>query len=202
MEFVVTARKAMETKITDNDPAVFDVEQWIKRLKDKGMKAATVKLKLHYRTDLIPRIQELGAEIEALQSDEDREYGVDEVDPLDAATVELRALEQEFRDGGFEEFEFRPRNRRIQDDTYRAWQAAGFDDETDKDRRQLMLMRMSATCLSHPGITPEAWEAFEDEYGDTAFGLLLAAFIEGYTAGGEPDAPFLRKLSHTQGTTG
>lgn len=202
MEPAVTARKAVETKITDTDPAVFDAERWIKNLKSKGMKAATVKLKLHYRTDLIPRIQELAEEIDRLQTDEDREVGLDDVDELGAAAVELRALEEEFRDGGFEEFEFRPRNRRIQDDTYRAWQAAGYDDENDTDRRHLMLMRMSATCLSHPGITPEAWEAFEDEYGDTAFGLLLAAFIEGYTAGGEPDAPFLRKLSHTQGTTG
>jgi hypothetical protein len=138
-----------------------------------------------------------------LQEDRaDREIGVDEVDPLDAAVREFNELQDTFEADGYEEFEFRPRNRRIQDDTFRAWQAAGYTDETDPDRRHLMLMRMSATCVSHPGITPEAWEAFEDEFGDVAFGALLTAFIEGYMAGGEPDAPFLRKLSHTQGTTG
>jgi hypothetical protein len=191
----VVTRKAANTTavqaVVGNDPATFDVQAWLKSLKKKGMKPANKQIKMHFRADLIPQLRDLLAQIEALQEDENREEtGMDEVDPLTDAILKFNATQQEFEDGGYELFEFRPRNKRIQDTTYAEW-SEKFKDTDDEQRTKLILMRMAATCVSHPGITAEAFEAFEDEYGDSALASLFNAFKDAYESGGEPDAPFL-----------
>jgi len=186
--------------VVGNDPATFDVQAWLKSLKKKGMKPANKQIKMHFRADLIPQLADLHVRIEALREDDTREEaGVDEVDPLTDAILRFNTLLREFEDGGYELFEFRPRNKRIQDTTYAEWQekyAAGDDEQ----RTKLILLRMAATCVSHPGITMEAFEAFEEEYGDSALASLFNAFRDAYESGGEPDAPFLPMPLPTPGT--
>lgn len=182
--------------------AQFDVNAWLTGLKNKGMKPANVAVRMHYRSDLLPRLATLIQEIEALEkSAPDREVGLDEEDPLQVAVAEYNAAQQEFEAGGWEEFIFRPRNRRINDQTFQEWQDSG-GEATDKDRERLVKMRMAATCVSHPGITVEALDAFEDEYGDAAFQTLVVGFLRAYTAGGEPEAPFSPKPWPSQETVG
>lgn len=182
--------------------AAFDVNAWLTGLKTKGMKPANVTVRMHYRSDLLPRLASLIQDIESLEkSSPDREIGVDEEDPLQVAVAEYNTLQQEFEAGGWEEFSFRPRNRRINDSTFAEWQDSG-GEATDKDRECLVKMRMAATCVSHPGITVEALDAFEDEYGDAAFQTLVVAFLQAYTAGGEPEAPFSPKSLPTLTTDG
>lgn len=191
---MVTRKAAATTAVRavlSDGPAAFDVEAWLKSLKKKGMKPANKQIKMHFRADLIPQLRDLLEQIDALQGDEHREeVGADDVDPLTDAILRFNELQQQFEDGGYELFEFRPRNKRIQDTTFEEWQAkyAATDDE---QRTKLILMRMAATCVSHPGITAEAFEAFEDEYGDSALASLFQAFKDAYESGGEPDAPFL-----------
>jgi hypothetical protein len=191
----VVTRKAANTTavqaVIGNEPASFDVEAWLKSLKKKGMKPANKQIKMHFRADLIPQLRDLLVQIEALQEDENREEtGVDEVDPLTDAILRFNATQAEFEDGGYELFEFRPRNKRIQETTYAEWQAK-YSADDDEMRTKLILLRMAATCVSHPGITLEAFEAFEDEYGDSALASLFNAFRDAYESGGEPEAPFL-----------
>ena len=191
----MVTRKAANTTavqaVVGNEPASFDVEAWLKSLKKKGMKPANKQIKMHFRADLIPQLRDLLVQIEALQEDENREEtGMDEVDPLTDAILRFNAMQAEFEDGGYELFEFRPRNKRIQDTTYAEW-AERFKETDDEQRTKLILMRMAATCVSHPGITAEAFEAFEDEYGDSALASLFNAFRDAYESGGEPEAPFL-----------
>jgi len=202
---VVTRKSANTTAVdavlaSNNGSASFDVEAWLKSLKKKGMKPANKQIKMHFRADLIPQLRDLLTQIDALQEDENREeVGADDVDPLTAAVLRFNAMQQEFEDGGYELFEFRPRNKRIQDTTYAEWQekyAAGDDEQ----RTKLILLRMAATCVSHPGITMEAFEAFEEEYGDSALASLFNAFRDAYESGGEPDAPFLPMPLPTPGT--
>lgn len=185
----MVTRKAAVTAV--DGAASFDVEAWLKSLKRKGMKPANKQIKMHFRADLIPKLRDLFEQIDALQSDEHREEaGVDEVDPLTDAILKFNAMQREFEDGGFELFEFRPRNKRIQDTTYAEWQEK-YKDTDDEARTKLILLRMAATCVSHPGITADAFAAFEDEFGDSALASLFNAFLAAYESGGEPDAPFL-----------
>jgi hypothetical protein len=115
--------------------------------------------------------------------------------------LRFNALYREFEDGGYELFEFRPRNKRIQETTYAEWQEK-YQATDDEMRTKLILLRMAATCVSHPGITLEAFEAFEDEYGDSALASLFQAFKDAYESGGEPDAPFLPLPLPDPGTGG
>jgi hypothetical protein len=202
----VVTRKAANTTavngVLGNGAASFDVEAWLKSLKKKGMKPANRQIKMHFRADLIPQLRDLLTQIDALQDDEHREEtGMDEVDPLTDAILRFNAMQQEFEAGGYELFEFRPRNKRIQETTFAEWQEK-YSADDDEQRTRLILLRMAATCVSHPGITMEAFEAFEEEYGDAALASLFQAFRDAYESGGEPDAPFLPIALPTPGTGG
>jgi hypothetical protein len=185
----MVTRKAAGTTAVDG-AASFDVEAWLKSLKKKGMKPANKQIKMHFRADLIPQLRDLFVQIDALQEAEQVEVGADDTDPLTDAILRFNALQQEFEDGGFELFEFRPRNKRIQETTFAEW-SEKYSADDDESRTKLILLRMAATCVSHPGITLEAFEAFEDEYGDSALASLFQAFKDAYESGGEPEAPFL-----------
>jgi hypothetical protein len=202
----VVTRKAANTTAVDavlgNDAASFDVNAWLKSLKKKGMKPANKQIRMHFRADLIPQLRDLLAQKEALEEDDNREeVGADDVDPLTDVVLRFNALYREFEDGGYELFEFRPRNKRIQETTYAEWQEK-YQATDDEMRTKLILLRMAATCVSHPGITLEAFEAFEDEYGDSALASLFQAFKDAYESGGEPDAPFLPLPLPDPGTGG
>jgi hypothetical protein len=191
----MVTRKAANTTAVDavlsKDSAQFDVESWLKSLKKKGMKPANKQIKMHFRADLIPQLRDLFEQIDAMQEAENREeVGADDVDPLTDAILKFNALTAEFEAGGYELFEFRPRNKRIQESTFAEWQEK-YSATDDESRTKLILLRMAATCVSHPGITLEAFEAFEEEYGDSALASLFQAFRDAYESGGEPDAPFL-----------
>jgi hypothetical protein len=188
--------------VLGNDAASFDVNAWLKSLKKKGMKPANKQIRMHFRADLIPQLRDLLAQKEALEEDDNREeVGADDVDPLTDVVLRFNALYREFEDGGYELFEFRPRNKRIQETTYAEWQEK-YQATDDEMRTKLILLRMAATCVSHPGITLEAFEAFEDEYGDSALASLFQAFKDAYESGGEPDAPFLPLPLPDPGTGG
>jgi hypothetical protein len=202
----VVTRKAANTTAVDavlgNGAAAFDVNAWLKSLKKKGMKPANKQIRMHFRADLIPQLRDLLAQKEALEEDDNREeVGADDVDPLTDVVLRFNALYREFEDGGYELFEFRPRNKRIQETTYAEWQEK-YQATDDEMRTKLILLRMAATCVSHPGITLEAFEAFEDEYGDSALASLFQAFKDAYESGGEPDAPFLPLPLPDPGTGG
>ncbi len=190
----MVTRKAANTTavgaVLNKDSAQFDVESWLKSLKKKGMKPANKQIKMHFRADLIPQLRDLFVQIDALQEAEQVEVGADDVDPLTDAILRFNALTAEFEAGGYELFEFRPRNKRIQESTFAEWQEK-YSATDDESRTKLILLRMAATCVSHPGITLEAFEAFEEEYGDSALASLFQAFRDAYESGGEPDAPFL-----------
>lgn len=191
------------------DPSTFDVTAWLEDLKSAGFKPRNVLVKMHFRGDLLPRMKYLVGEIQRLQGldDVEREGGLDDSDPLTDLVAEYTRLDAEFRDGGFLTFEFRPMNKRIQNDTYEAWKVKFPGDSTTETQEELILMRMAASCIGFPGsekfpapIPPEAFKAFEDAYGTPAFNTLITGFLEAYEAGGEVDAPFLPKHSPVPGT--
>jgi hypothetical protein len=183
------------------EAATFDVEAWLEDLQHQGLKPRNVVVQLHVRADLLPKIQSLLSEIQKLEEGPEREVGVDEADPLTELVAEYNALVDEFQNGGVVPFEFRPRTSKIQKETYAAWQAKYGANSADH-REELILIRMAAACVSHPGITAEAFRAFENLYGTPALETLVGGFVEAYEGGGEPTAPFLPRPSPTPDTDG
>ena len=192
------------------DPATFDVAGWLANLSAQGFRPQNVTVQLHLRGDLLPRIKQLVDQIQANEELEDeREYGVDDTDPMGQVVAEYEALTQEFRDGGSLDFVFRPMTMRIHNDTFRAWKAMyPGDKHSDDEGEELILMRMVETCIDFPGrgevgtkLTVEALRAFEEAYGTPAFNTLAAGFNDAYTAGGEITAPFSPRPSPTRAIT-
>lgn len=211
-EFVVVTKKAAATTVKDvvKDPATLDVGGWLNELAVRGFKPRNVVVKMHLRGDLLPRIKYLVEQIQANDSDDDREFGVDDTDPLDEIRDEYERLVEDLRDGGSLEFVFRPINKRINDTTLEAWREKypdSGDKPSDAQIEDLIVMRMAAACVDYPAnqgapLPPEALYAFEDQFGTPAFKTLMDGFNEAYMSGGEVDAPFLPKRSRTRGTGG
>jgi hypothetical protein len=208
---VVTKKAATTAKdAIVKDPATFDVVGWLDGLSAQGFKPRNVRVKMHLRGDLLPRIKYLVEQIQANDGDDDREFGVDDVDPLDEIRDEYERLVEDLREGGALEFVFRPINKRINDTTLEAWRAKYPDSgekPTDPQIEDLIVMRMAASCVDYPGsngapLPPEALFAFEDMYGTPAFKTLMDGFNEAYMSGGEVDAPFLQRRSRSRGTGG
>jgi hypothetical protein len=193
----VVTKKAAATTAQD-DAATFDVAAWLEDLQHQGLKPRNVVVRLHFRADLLPEIQQTLDELSKVE-ESPNETGVDDDDPAVALLQRYNDLVAEFEAGGSLPFEFRPMNTRIQNSTFAEWQERYPDD---KERRWLLLMRMAASCVSHPGITPEAFDAFEEHYGSAVFATLMTGFVEAYNAGGEPTAPFLPKPLPTRDTGG
>lgn len=182
-----------------DDASTFDVAAFI-----QGFKPAVVQAKLHKRGDLLPRMDALLKEIQAIKDagGADVERSFSDTDPLIAKTAEYNALQDEFTVGGFELFEFRPKTARLDKAARDAFKASRYADLPDKNEREYWatLYLMAATCTSHPGITAEAFEALEDTLGETALQPLALAFLRAYSGGGEPDATFLQSPSPTPTT--
>lgn len=201
-------RKPRAADTIVKDPATFDVAAWLADLNQQGFKRRNVEVKMHFRGDLLPRINEIVEQIQAFQADDEREpVGVDEADPLDELRAEYEQLVGEFRAGGHLTFVFRPMNKRIQNETFEAWKKRFGDDATPEQSEELVLARMAASCESFPGsdrfpkpIPVDAFLAFEEEFGTPAFNTLVNGFLEAYEAGGEVSAPFSLKPSPTRGT--
>lgn len=199
-------KKAATTAVTT--AAEFDVAGWLEELQQQGYKPRNVEVKMHIRGDLVPRLRDLIDEIQRLQdAPPTTESSIDEADPLDEAVAEYEQLQTEFTAGGSLTFAFRPMTKRIQNETFKQWSEA-WDEKTDPQKDQLVLMRMAATCVEFPGkdrfpdgrLTPEALDAFEETFGMPAFQTLVSGFIDAYSAGGEPQAPFSLKRSRTRDT--
>jgi hypothetical protein len=209
---MVTKKAASTAKAIVQDPATFDVAGWLADLSAQGFMPQNVTMKLHLRGDLLPRIKQLVDQIQTNQDiDDQREYGVDDADPMAGVVAEYEALTQEFRDGGSLDFVFRPMTKRIHTATYKAWLAQyPGDKHSDDEFEELILARMVETCVDFPGrggsfgekLTVEALHAFEEAYGTPAFNTLAVGFNDAYNAGGEVGAPFLPERSPTPDTDG
>lgn len=192
------------------DPATFDAVGWLANLSAQGFRPQNVTVQLHLRGDLLPRIKQLVDQIQTNEElDDEREYGVDDTDPMGQVVAEYEALTQEFRDGGSLDFVFRPMTKRIHNDTYKAWLAIyPGDKHSDDEFEELVLMRMVETCVDFPGrgelgekLTVEALRAFEEAYGTPVFNTLATGFNDAYNAGGEVTAPFSPRPSPTRAIT-
>ena len=116
----MVTKKAASTAKAEilKDPATFDVAGWLANLSAQGFRPQNVTVQLHLRGDLLPRIKQLVDQIQTNEElDDEREYGVDDTDPMGQVVAEYEALTQEFRDGGSLDFVFRPMTKRIHNDT-------------------------------------------------------------------------------------
>lgn len=172
------------------EPSTFDVDGFI-----SGFKPALVSAKLHKRGDLIPKLSDLLARLQALK-DEDTaniERSFADGDPLTELAGEYNAMQAEFEAGGYDEFLFKPMTTKLNSKLVVAHEKSPHKD----DNEYLTWRAMSATCVSQDEqghVTPrnipmEAWPKLRDHVGDIAFTPVVSAFMDAF-AGGGVTAPF------------
>lgn len=174
------------------DPAKFDIDGFL-----TGFKPALVSAKLHHRGDLIPVMADLLSRVEAIRSTEkpDLERSFADTDPLAELTTEYNRVQAEFEAGGYELFEFRLITGKIEKRCREAWLKGPHKD----DDEWITWSMMAATCVSHPGITPVAFQKLRDKVGELAMAPVVTAFIDAYKGGGV-GAPFSPLLLPDQPT--
>jgi hypothetical protein len=176
----MTARRTTQPQSTA-DPAKFDVEGFASKFKPP-----LVSAKMFHRADLIRPLKDLLDQIEKARDAEPAERSFAETDPLIELIEQYNAMQAEFEAGGFELFEFRPATSKLLRHMRVEWLAGSHKD----DDEWATLMLMARTCVSHPGITADAFDRLWDDHGDEGFGPVMLAVTNSMSGGGV-SAPFL-----------
>ncbi len=158
------------------EPADFDFEAWI-----KGVKPARFTAPLYRRADLIGRIDDLRSKIDAMGA---VEHSIGDGDPRVALIEEHNRLVDEF-EASREDFVFRPQSADDRAEVQRSLEADGLTVESPEAPSYMM----ARTCVSHP-MTGRQIQRLRETVGESAYGMLVNAWVKAWQAGGERDAPF------------
>lgn len=165
----------------------FDMDAFV-----QGFKPAEFECSLYRRADLMPEIETLEGEINALEADEKRGVKTTYAQGSDLAAKVRRynELATELEDSRFT-FRFRPLRKGESVALIKEMADAGIDLH---DNFQVAAHGMARTCLTVQ-LTPEKWLELCDQVGEVAFTQLYRQWDRATKSGGAPSAPFSPKSS-------
>lgn len=176
----MVTRSAAKTTV---DPKLFDFNSVIARSRAPKPKSVSVFL----RPDLIPRINELQALVDA---EPDGERAIGDPLPTDEFGDELDSLKQDFNESELI-FEFRAQRYSDRTNARAAMTRDGHDLEGD-DANEIAISYMLAETCENAGWSGAEWHQWRETIGEAAFVPLLAAAMEA-NAGPEVTVPFSRR---------
>jgi hypothetical protein len=190
----MTARRATTDAV---DAKTYDVDAWL-----AGFTPATVRVRLFKAGHLMGKIDELEQQIKDATPKEDAEQSVADGQLLATLQGRHSALIDEF-EASVEWFEFRALSDLHTEAAIAKANRHGhkidLDHPTPEAMSALRMYQMAETCVSHPGITGEAFIALQRHIGDAPMVALATGWMQSIGLG-DPEAPFSQEPSPTPTT--